>query len=88
MSGRTLKGHAVVLNGFATWLEEEGYTVTNVLGRMKPPKAPKKVMRTLTDEEIGWLLGCPNQRSLGGSRNTAILLLFGTRGCAVRSCWG
>lgn len=44
LSGTTLKGHAVVIKGFATWLYEEEYTTTNVLGRLKPPKAPKKVM--------------------------------------------
>lgn len=76
LSGTTLKGHAVVLKGFATWLFEEDYTQENVLARLKPPKAPKKVMQTLTEAEVGKLLSCLDQKTLAGCRNIAILLLF------------
>jgi site-specific recombinase XerC len=46
LSGQTIKGHVVVLKGFATWLWEEEYTEENVLRRLKTPKAAKKVMTT------------------------------------------
>jgi hypothetical protein len=40
----TIKDHVVVLKGFATWLYEEEYADQNVLGKLKPPKAARKVI--------------------------------------------
>ena len=49
LSNVTIKGHVVVLKGSATWLYEEEYTELHVLSRLKPPKATKKVMATLSE---------------------------------------
>jgi site-specific recombinase XerD len=72
----TVKGHAVVLKGFATWLHEEGYTQENVLSRLRPPKAAKKVMSTLSDEEIRRVLSSLEKDTVTGIRNEAMVLLF------------
>jgi site-specific recombinase XerD len=40
------------LRSFASWLHAEGYTDTNRLQAVKPPKVQKKVMRVLTDDEV------------------------------------
>ncbi len=76
ISAQTLKGRAVVLKGLATWLFEESYTTANVLTRFKPPKAPRKLMQTLSNEEVDRLFAYLNPTSLVGSRDRAILLVF------------
>lgn len=76
ISAQTIRGHVQTLKGFATWLCEEEYTTTNILERLKLPKAPKKVMQTLTDEEVARLISCIDDKTLTGSRDLSILLLF------------
>ncbi len=76
LSSQTIKGHVVVLKGFATWLWEEEYTRENVLSRLKPPKAAKKVMMTLTESEISKLLLSVDRGTITGHRNEAIILLL------------
>lgn len=76
LSSVTIKGHVVVLKGFATWLCEEEYTDENVLGRLKPPKAARKVMATLSESEVSKILSCIERGTLTGHRNEAIVLLL------------
>jgi len=76
LSSITLKGHVVVLKGFATWLYEEEYTDENALGRLKPPKAARKVMATLTEAEIAKILSCVRRDTPTGYRNEAVIHLF------------
>ena len=76
LASQTVKGHAVVLKGFATWLWEEEYTPTNVLERMKPPKAARKLIEILSVGEVSQLLKAIKLYTITGCRNLAILLLF------------
>jgi len=76
LSAMTVRNHARVLTAFSTWLEHEDYTKTNVLVRLRVPKAPRKVMQTLTPEEISTILACFNINTANGCRNTAIVCLF------------
>lgn len=76
MSAANVRNHVRVLKGFASWLNREGYTADNVLARLKVPKAPTKVLTTLSDEEIRALFASLDQNSGAGCRNAAILLLF------------
>jgi site-specific recombinase XerD len=76
LSSLTIKGHVVVLKGFATWLCEEEYTGENVLGRLKPPKAARKVMATLSESEVSKILSSIERGTLIGHRNEAIVLLL------------
>lgn len=76
LSSVTIKGHAVVLKGFATWLWEEEYTRENIHARLKPPKATRKIMVTLSENEIIRLLSCIGKESLLEFRNKAIILLL------------
>ncbi len=76
ISAQTLKSRAVVLKGLGTWLFEESYTSSNVLARFKPPKAPRKLMQTLSNEEVDRLLSYLNPTTMVGSRDRAILLVF------------
>ena len=76
LSSVTIKGRVVVLKGFATWLWEEEYTRENILARLKPPKATRKIMVTLSENEITRLLSCIGKASLLDYRNKAIILLL------------
>jgi len=66
----------VVLKGFDTWLYEEEYIDNNVLGRLRPPKAIRKVMETLSESEISRILASIERGTLIGYRNEAIVLLL------------
>ncbi len=76
LSSQTIKGHVVVLKGFATWLWEEDYTDDNALRKLKTPKAAKKVMITLTEAEISRILSCIERETVTGLRNEAAVLLL------------
>ena len=78
LSGITIKGHVVVLKGFATWLWEEEYTNENILARLKPPKAARKVMATLSELEIRKILSSIELGTFTGYRNEAVVLLLDT----------
>ena len=51
VSAMTVRGHVRVLTAFASWLQREDYLPDNVLSKLRVPKAPRKVMETLTTEE-------------------------------------
>jgi len=64
------------LRAFFNWLYQEGYTNENRLARLKPPRAPTKVVEILTQEEIRRVLGCVDPNASAGARNYAILVLL------------
>lgn len=76
LSQQSIINHIRVLKGFATWLEEEGYTPQNALRRLTVPKGQKKLLSTLTALEITSLLNKLNSRTHTGCRDLAIVLLF------------
>jgi len=76
VSAMTVRNHVRILTAFAAWLEREEYTNSNVLARLRPPKAPKKVMQTLTPEEISSMLACFNTNTATGCKSAAIVCLF------------
>ncbi len=76
VSAMTVRNHVRVLTAFASWLHREDYLPENVLAKLKVPKAPRKVMQTLTAEEIGRILGCLNVNTQRGCRDAAIVSLF------------
>ncbi|MDI6815330.1 MAG: tyrosine-type recombinase/integrase, partial [Dehalococcoidales bacterium] len=64
------------LRAFFNWLYKEGYTEENRLAKLKPPKAPTKVVEILTQEEINRVLGSIESNTASGARNYAILILL------------
>lgn len=64
------------MKGFATWLYEEEYTDKNVLDRLRPPKATRKVMATLSEIEVHRILSSIDRDTFLGLRNTAVVLLL------------
>jgi integrase/recombinase XerC/integrase/recombinase XerD len=76
LSVMTVRNHVRVLRAFATWLEREEYTKSNTLAKLKAPKAPRKVMETLTLEEVTRILAGFNTNTATGCRNATIFCLF------------
>lgn len=72
----TIQTYVRALRGFFNWLYKEGYTTENRLARLKPPKAPIKVVDILTQEEIAKILTGIDQNTIAGARNYAILVLL------------
>lgn len=70
-------GHVRILKAFAGWLEREGYTDQHQLAKLKLPKVPKLVVRTLTMEEKAALYKVlNNKKSSIAARNLAIISLL------------
>ncbi len=73
LSSSYIQGFARASRAFSTWLHVEGYTNTNVLKPLKPPRIQRKVVQVLTEEESGRILAHLNQDDPFGARNYAIV---------------
>jgi site-specific recombinase XerD len=76
LSSSYIQGFARALRAFATWLHEDGYTDTNVLKPLKPPRIQQKVVEVLTDDEVNRLVATFDQEDPFGARNFAIIWTF------------
>ncbi|MCL0091814.1 tyrosine-type recombinase/integrase [Dehalococcoidales bacterium] len=72
----SIQDYIRALRAFFSWLYKEGYTSENRLARLKPPKAPNKVIEILTHEELSRVLGSINPNTSTGARDYAILILL------------
>lgn len=72
LSTAYVQGCVRALRAFASWLYEEGYTDTNRLKAVKPPRLQQKVIQVLTDDEVRRLLGRFNRTEAFGARNFAM----------------
>ena len=64
------------LRAFLAWCYAEGYISENIPARFKLPKAQRKTVDVLTDDEIQRLFSCFNLRTLIGARDFAICALM------------
>ena len=76
MSKATLRGYVRALKVWASYLAEEGYTKTNVFGRIKLPADTKRVVEILSEDEIMRIFGAVNASTKLGARMHAILSLL------------
>jgi len=74
MSPYTVQAKVRALKAFCSWLFKEGYTSDNILASIKLPKAPAKIVDTLSPDEIESLIDSQNPLTSLGSRNIAILV--------------
>jgi len=74
MSPYTVQAKVRALKAFSSWLFREGYTSGNILASIKLPKAPIKIVDTLSADEIEALIDSQNPLASFGSRNIAILV--------------
>nr|ART39090.1 H515 [uncultured bacterium] len=73
LSSSYIQGFVRALRAFASWLYEDGYTETNVLKAMRPPRIQQKVVEVLTDAEINRLVGNLDPNDAFGARDLAIV---------------
>jgi site-specific recombinase XerD len=62
------------LRAFFNWLYKEGYTEDHILGDLRPPRAPQKLVGILTEDEIRRILSCLDTDTASGCRDTAIII--------------
>jgi len=72
LSSSYIQGFARALRAFSTWLCEDGYTDTNILKPLKPPRIQQKIVEVLTDDEVNRLVAIFDQDDPFGARDFAI----------------
>jgi len=76
LSAATVHGHVRTLRAFFSWLVDEGLTEENIARDLKPPKLVKKVVSTLSDEEIIAIVHTLNRSNRSEARNLTIFMLL------------
>ena len=76
ISSTTIQTYIRALRAFLTWCFHEGYTVEDIAQRFRLPKAQRKTIDVLTDEELRRLFACFDLRTMTGARNYAICALM------------
>jgi len=76
LSPGTVQNYVRTLRPFFSWLHREGYTEENILERLRPPRAPQKMVEVLTYEEVSRILNCIDNNTTSGSRDKAVVITF------------
>jgi len=76
LSPRSIQHYYGCLRSFFNWLVSEGYIESNPVLAIKPPKAPRTLVKALSNEDIEAMLGRLNGRDFNDVRNRAALMLF------------
>jgi len=76
VSSSTMQTYIRSLRTFLTWCYHEGYNAEDIPQKFRIPKAQRKTIDPLTDDEIKRLFACFNLRTLTGARNYAIAALM------------
>jgi len=76
LSAISIQTHVRALRAFFSWLSREGYTESNRLARLRPPRAPVKLVDVLKPEEISRILKSVDPGTPAGARNYTMLVLF------------
>ena len=88
LSGHTINTYLRSIRIFFSWLLAEGITKENPFDRVKIPRAPRKVVPTFTESQIGTLLGAIDTASPEGYRNYAMILMLLDTGLRVSELAG
>lgn len=83
LSTAYISGFARALRAFSSWLYEDGYSDSNVLSVLRPPKIHQKAIEVLSDDEVRRLLSVIDQKSPIGIRNHA--MIFTLLDCGLRA---
>jgi len=76
ITAQTVHGYVRTLRAFASWLEREGYTSSNLFKKLRPPSLPKKLIQPLDEEEIRAAFESFNRDTELGARGYAICVLL------------
>ncbi len=74
LSAKTVQCHVRTLKAFFSWLHREGYTDENKLQKLKLPKALKRIIEPLSNEEISRILAATNTRAPAAVRDYAVVV--------------
>jgi site-specific recombinase XerD len=72
----SIQSYIRALRAFFNWLYKQGYTPENRLANLKPPKAPQKLVKILSEEEIKSIFSCLDISTSAGCRDHAIISVF------------
>ena len=64
-----------IIRSFGNWLYKRGYTEAHLFKELELPKLKKRVIETLTEDEIAKILDCINQKTVLGARDYALVVL-------------
>ncbi|MFC2062674.1 tyrosine-type recombinase/integrase [Chloroflexota bacterium] len=78
LSSATIHGHVRTLRAFFNWLAAEGLAQNNPAKDLKPPKVSRKVVSTLSDEEIGAILSTFSISPSDARNQTLFMILLDT----------
>jgi len=76
LSSATVHGHVRTLRAFFSWLAMEGLTQENAAKDLKPPKVTRKVVTTLSDQEIESILNTLSPTTPSEARNRTIFMIL------------
>jgi site-specific recombinase XerD len=76
LSTLTIHGHVRTLRTFFNWLTREGFIQNSSAKDLKPPKVVKRVISTLSDEEIVSIIRTFNPKINSEVRNQTIFMLL------------
>ncbi len=76
LSKTTIQSYIRHIRAFMKWIFEEGYIDVDISIKIKLPKAPKKVIEILSEEEIELLYKSINEKTEFGLRNKCIISLM------------
>ncbi|GAI81612.1 unnamed protein product, partial [marine sediment metagenome] len=71
-------GHVRTLRAFFNWLVVEGLAQNNPAKDLKPPKVTRKVVSTLSDDEIGTILNVFSTSPSDARNQTLFMILLDT----------
>ena len=76
LSAATIHGHVRTLRAFFSWLVREELVQVNPAIGIKPPRTARKVITTLSDQEIRSIMNILNTRVACDGRNQTILMML------------
>jgi site-specific recombinase XerD len=76
LSPMSVQNYVRGIRAFFSWLHREGYTEVNVLAPLRPPKAPRKLVDVLTDDEVARILACLDADTTSGCRDMAMIVVY------------
>ncbi|MCJ7520804.1 MAG: tyrosine-type recombinase/integrase [Dehalococcoidia bacterium] len=80
LSGHTINGYLRALRAFWSWAAAEGFINENPFALLKIPKAPKKIIPTLSAEQLARLIEAIDLSNPQGYRDYAAILLLADTG--------
>jgi site-specific recombinase XerD len=83
LSPHSVNTYVRAIRAFWSWLAAEELIEENALARVKPPKVPKRITRTLSDKEMLRLVSSVDLASCNGFRDRVIVLVL--LDCALRA---